>query len=231
MTALEKLTAWFRAQIGTRETGENKVVYNEDYYGAPVQGAQYPWCCAFIWDGFHKAGLSSLFCGGAKTAYCPFVVEWARAHDCFVDGSYRKGDLLLYDWNHDGVADHIGFCTYATDEYAYAIEGNVNDQVAEVTRWMPDILGAYRPEYGEADDEKSSDTDTSLPIVKRGDVSGAVLSIQILLINKWATSCGPDGADGDFGPNTEKAVKSFQSHYGLDPDGVVGERTWKKLLT
>ena len=36
--------------------------------------------------------------------------------------------------------------------------------------------------------------------------------------------------DGEFGTNTEKAVKLFQSKQGLDVDGVVGQQTWADLL-
>ena len=37
------------------------------------------------------------------------------------------------------------------------------------------------------------------------------------------------GADGVFGPGTEKAVKEWQSKNGLTADGIVGESTWAKL--
>ena len=36
--------------------------------------------------------------------------------------------------------------------------------------------------------------------------------------------------DGFFGKITEEAVKTFQKANGLCPDGVVGEKTWGKLL-
>jgi hypothetical protein len=36
--------------------------------------------------------------------------------------------------------------------------------------------------------------------------------------------------DGIFGPGTEKAVKEFQKSVGLKDDGIVGARTWGKLL-
>lgn len=35
--------------------------------------------------------------------------------------------------------------------------------------------------------------------------------------------------DGDFGPNTDSAVKRFQSKNGLTVDGIVGPSTWKHL--
>jgi penicillin-insensitive murein endopeptidase len=37
-------------------------------------------------------------------------------------------------------------------------------------------------------------------------------------------------ADGRFGPKTLLAVEKFQSEKGLNPDGVVGQKTWAKLL-
>ena len=38
------------------------------------------------------------------------------------------------------------------------------------------------------------------------------------------------GSDGVFGPNTEKAVKKWQSDHSLVSDGVVGESTWNKMF-
>ena len=35
--------------------------------------------------------------------------------------------------------------------------------------------------------------------------------------------------DGDFGPVTESCVKAFQKANKLEPDGIVGPLTWKKL--
>ena len=36
--------------------------------------------------------------------------------------------------------------------------------------------------------------------------------------------------DGIFGPMTESAVRAFQRHFGLSPDGIVGPITWGELI-
>jgi putative chitinase len=38
------------------------------------------------------------------------------------------------------------------------------------------------------------------------------------------------GADGVFGPGTEKAVKKWQIDHDLSADGIVGEGTWNKMF-
>lgn len=36
--------------------------------------------------------------------------------------------------------------------------------------------------------------------------------------------------DGHYGPETDVAVTRFQRKHGLEPDGIVGPRTWKTLV-
>lgn len=62
--------------------------------------------------------------------------------------------------------------------------------------------------------------------VKRGCLGGAVRRLQT-----WLTQLGyaPGGVDGEFGANTEAAVRAFQAAQALSVDGVVGQKTWAKL--
>lgn len=59
-----------------------------------------------------------------------------------------------------------------------------------------------------------------------GMSGSAVQSVQYMLMDTGYLS---DGADGDFGPATETAVKQFQADHGLDADGIVGSQTMAAL--
>lgn len=66
--------------------------------------------------------------------------------------------------------------------------------------------------------------------VLRSNAKGEqVKNLQRLLIAKGYT-LKKYGADGDFGEETETAVKAFQKVNNLTVDGIVGQKTWDKLL-
>lgn len=182
MSDIAKLNAAFHAEIGNVESpkGSNNIKYNTDYYGHAVSGDNYAWCCAFIWWVFRKCGLLTKFCGGNKTAYCPFVVNWARTYNQWVTSGYQLGDILLYDWDGDGMADHIGWCAGTSGNYAKSIEGNSSDAVRMNSQPFSKIMGAYRPVY---------DTAPSMPSVQPvNDNSGS--ETPVLNENEYTVKSG-----------------------------------------
>ncbi|EPZ41812.1 MULTISPECIES: peptidoglycan-binding protein [Alicyclobacillus] len=64
------------------------------------------------------------------------------------------------------------------------------------------------------------------PTISYGSVGSAVTTLQKDL-KSLGYSVGP--IDGDFGPKTLSAVKSFQQAHKLTVDGVVGPQTWSAL--
>jgi hypothetical protein len=66
----------------------------------------------------------------------------------------------------------------------------------------------------------------SWPTVQQGATGERVKSIQYLLNQRGASLA----VDGDFGPATNSAVRSFQSSHSLAVDGVVGPNTWGALI-
>lgn len=73
----------------------------------------------------------------------------------------------------------------------------------------------------------------ALPTIRKGSKGDAVGLAQHCLILRGVVGTSQWGAycDKDFGKNTEADVKEFQGKVGLTKDGVIGEATWKALLT
>ncbi|HMR50346.1 MAG TPA: peptidoglycan-binding protein [Arachnia sp.] len=65
-----------------------------------------------------------------------------------------------------------------------------------------------------------------LPKLEKGSSGDAVIAMQQVL---WERGY-PLEVDGDFGPQTDRVVREFQTARGLEVDGIVGPRTWAALL-
>jgi peptidoglycan hydrolase-like protein with peptidoglycan-binding domain len=68
------------------------------------------------------------------------------------------------------------------------------------------------------------DVMNSGPTLAIGSTGPDVRRVQILLV--MIKLLDFSGIDGNFGPKTQDAVKSFQEGNNLTPDGVVGPVTW-----
>lgn len=63
----------------------------------------------------------------------------------------------------------------------------------------------------------------TLPSLQKGDVGPFVVMLQSLL--------GVTPMDGVFGSKTKRAVVSYQEDHGVNPTGVVNDRTWRSLTS
>ena len=78
--------------------------------------------------------------------------------------------------------------------------------------------------------ETAADTiSIDLPVLKRGAKGEIVEAMQILL-DLRGFECANGGADGSFGPATEKQVKAFRASTKQEQTGVCDLRTWSALL-
>ena len=157
--------------VGTKEkpANSNNVIFNTHYYGRPVNGSQYKWCAAFIWDIFRLCGASKLFYDGKKCAYCPSIKNWAVKNKLTVNKyKARYGDIAIFDWDRNKIPDHIGFIEDYKNGIYYTIEGNTsvgNDSnggcVMRRTRLANSICCVIRPKYSNTKSkEVSADKDT-----------------------------------------------------------------------
>ena len=68
-------------------------------------------------------------------------------------------------------------------------------------------------------------------LLQSGSEGVGVLVLQYYLsyISSFVPTVPAVTVDGYFGADTERAVRAFQSTYGLPEDGIVGEVTWREL--
>lgn len=69
--------------------------------------------------------------------------------------------------------------------------------------------------------------DVKVERLQKGARGKSVSALQILLTEK---GYGSFVVDGNFGDKTLNAVKNFQEKSGIGADGIVGVKTWSKLL-
>lgn len=74
------------------------------------------------------------------------------------------------------------------------------------------------------DDGDTSDV-TNYPVTAIGS-SGVYVEKAQKYLNEWGYSLDVDGI---FGELTSAATRDFQKKHGLDPDGVIGQKTWPVL--
>jgi len=83
-------------------------------------------------------------------------------------------------------------------------------------------------EYGRTPETPGGQEEETVKTLRRGDKGEAVKDLQKKLIS-LGYALPKYGADGDFGKETEAAVKAFQADNGLKADGIAGEKTLAAL--
>ena len=164
MTA-SKALAWAASQIGyTRwDDPEEGSLYGRWY--AKKHGTYYgtsgvPFCAMFAsWCLTDDEGNSVI--PGGDFAYGPYGINAARAAGQLVDpSSAAPGDLICFDWDGDGVADHVGLVEANYGAWVQTIEGNTSSGAAgsqsngggvyRRSRDWDSVCAVIRPHYGDA---------------------------------------------------------------------------------
>lgn len=188
-------------------------------------------------------------------AGCLYSAQYYKNNGAF-SNIPEVGDQIFFSYKA-GEVSHTGIVVDVNGGTITTVEGNTSDGVYRRTyaRDSGSIYGYGKPNYalaGDSDstpetpvDETPTTTPTTpstpattpatstftldFPVVKKGEISDLVETVQTLLEHK-GISCGRWGIDGDFGNDTENAVKKFQTLNGLTADGVVGKLTFSKLF-
>lgn len=151
-------------------------------------------------------------------------------------------------YRHDGYgdADHIGIVTdkgkgaiHSSKSKGGVCQSEFHGKTIKNGGW--NMIGLWnKVDYGlepiaddsqipsEKNDFGFPDDSGWHPTVRRGSKGDDVTLLQTMLY-KLGYGLGVYGIDGDYGRDTEKAVKAFQSDNRLTVDGVCGPMTWDAL--
>lgn len=227
------------------------------YYNGNKNG--YAWCDVFVdWCFFKAYGAvkgQRIQCqSGPLGAGCIYSAQYYQQKGRY-DRKPKVGDQVFFQTG--GQIGHTGIVVEVTDTTITTVEGNSSDQVKKNTysRSNGYIAGYGHPLYSDtpaaatekpepvavpAPEQDPTPTATtciiSLPQLKNGATGSAVKNAQVMLIARGypcggRVLAGRETADGEFGPTTERSVKSFQGQNKLQADGIIGAATWKALIT
>ena len=244
-----------RNQIGTHETGDNVTTYAAymdsipGFYNGPKNG--YPWCDVFVDYCFVKSfGVETgreMICQPMQSAGagCLYSAQYYKQAGRWVTYP-QPGDQIFFSYAA-GEYSHTGIVESIANGMVNTIEGNTSDMVARRSYPLASgsIVGYGRPRWDLVAGTSAADIAASTPdpseaasggassqtILKIGMKGEAVRKLQSDLI-KLGYDVGVDGADGDFGNNTFKAVVLFQRNHKLSPvDGEAGPDTLGAIET
>lgn len=220
-------------QIGYKESppGSNSNKFGV-WYGCNFQ----PWCAVFVSYCFYQAGLALPATTSKGFAYCPYGVQWFRERGKF-DKHPQPGDVVFFDWGHDGIADHVGIVevinNYGT---VTTIEGNTSSgnnsnggEVQRRERSLSCILGFGHPGYNGISSSSTGKIPPhpSWPGKLIQLCSPPTSSADIL---KWQQQMAFRGwnipENGYFDERSHELLLKFQREKQLEVDGVLGPSSW-----
>lgn len=104
------------------------------------------WCACFVSWCASQCGVLDIDI--PKFAYCPSGVEWFKDKGAWQDRYYTPspGDVIFFDWENDGISDHVGIVEKLENGLVHTVEGNINDSVVQKQYPMGDI---YIHGYGQ----------------------------------------------------------------------------------
>ena len=235
------------AEVGYLEKKSNKDLYdktanagsnNYTKYGKEMHDL-YPkvmdfpaaWCDAFVDWCFQKSyGVSNakVLLGGNFDDYTPNSAQLYKTKKAWYT-SPKVGDQIFF--TNGTRINHTGLVYKVDSTKVYTIEGNTSGASGVIANGggvckksyslsYYKIAGYGRPKYDE-DPTTKKVSDAKMPTIRYGSKGNVVKVWQIIV------GVTPDG---DFGNITLNATKKFQKKYGLEVDGIVGEKSWKSGL-
>ena len=158
---------------------------------------------------YRKDGLGNASHIGIATGRGEGAIHSSSSRGCVAESRFR-GKTISGGWNRVGLWNRVSY-DYGAGSSGACVEGAC-------------IEGAC------VESEPRAETPASRPILRKDSRGDAVKEMQAVLMAR-GYDLGRWGADGIFGNQTLKAVKSFQKDCGIQADGIAGPVTYSCLFS
>ncbi|EGO8884384.1 CHAP domain-containing protein [Enterococcus faecalis] len=118
------------AKITSEELAEGIHEGGKKYWSWYGFNSRVEWCAIFVSYVAEKANVKM-----ERFAYCPTGINNFKANNQWQDGGVepKSGAIIFFDWDGDGVSDHVGIVEKFENNNVYTIEGNSGDRIAKRT--------------------------------------------------------------------------------------------------
>lgn len=210
-TAKEKALDWALRIADDQRHGYSQLSrWGEDYD-----------CSSFVITAFQQAGVpvktnGATYTGNMKKVFLKTgFVDVTKQVNLSTGKGLRPSDVLLHERDHTAMYCGGGDIVHARGQsHGSPKTGDQGTEIA-VTKYYNYPWGCVLRYTGE--EPKKYTVTCALPMLQKGD-TGRVVEV-------WQSIVGED-IDGEFGPNTERATRLFQSANNLEVDGIVGPESW-----
>lgn len=150
---------------------------------------------------------------GVKVRNGLAVLKYTSMDAILTESAFVDNWNDIKDWDEDHELKKLG------EAYAKAAAEYLS---------LPAKKASEKPAEKPATTETKVETaSVKIPVLKKGSEGDTVKALQRLL---KVLGYGISTIDGDFGSETDAAVRKYQGDAKIGVDGVVGEQTWSKLL-
>jgi len=193
-----------------------------------------PWCAQFVSYCLYACGFTDEMQDKGKIgfAYCPSGINWYKNQGAFYRSTPKIGDIVFFDWQRDGVSDHVGIVTQVLDDFVLTIEGNTSDSnwsnggtVARKKRAKHLVAGYGRPKFNPAVDYYGEIYPWIGTPVEKNKKSSLVIKWRNQMIERGWSRLDPEGTS-IFTQIDANVLTDFQKEFCLDIDGVLGAQSY-----
>jgi uncharacterized protein (TIGR02594 family) len=221
--------ATMRTITGTLETpgsADNPVIlsWRDEIARRYPEMASY--CAGYTHDEIPWCGLTTAYVmavNGIRPVFGPSDTDkflWAAAWQQFGKPCQPKlGAVMVFTRDGGG---HVSLYEGEDGDHYIIRGGNQSDSVNVTRMSKSKFSGAFWPDVAAITQPiPMSHQDAAFPMLQLGAIGPDVIELQTLL--------GGIDVDGEFGPDTDGALRAFQAAHSMVADGIVRPDTWKAL--